>query len=155
MRSECFVRGSVLAGDRAPSGDVSIRSTDTSSWPRTCDSPPTAPTAETSSGEKHTRSGLYRTYCCLKSSCWTSRVCDPIGASWESRDTSVRVSTLLCLVQKCSSNIALHHLFMVRGRGITAAEWQLWFGFKPALRRYFTDICRDTVQIIKCTVFLF
>lgn len=35
MRSGCFERGSVLAGDRVPSEDASIKSTDTSSWPPT------------------------------------------------------------------------------------------------------------------------
>ncbi len=51
MRRECSVSGCVHANVRERSGGASIRSTVTSSWPPTWDSPPTAPTAEISSGK--------------------------------------------------------------------------------------------------------
>ncbi|CAB1311854.1 unnamed protein product [Coregonus sp. 'balchen'] len=49
MRSVCSESGLVLGGGRGPSGGVSTRLTDTSSWPRIYGNRPTAHTAETSS----------------------------------------------------------------------------------------------------------
>lgn len=96
MRSGCFERGLALAGDRAPSEDASIKSTDTSSWPHTWGNQPTAHIAEISSGKAtQTHISLIWCACCWVSLTPTSCVCDPPGACWGSRDTSVRVSTFL------------------------------------------------------------
>ena len=54
LRSVCFGSACGLGRGRVPYEGGSIRSTDTSSWPPTCGSLPTAPTAETLYGERHT-----------------------------------------------------------------------------------------------------
>ncbi len=155
MRSGCFERGSVLAGDRAPSGDASIKSTDTSSWPPTWDNRPTAHIAEILSGRKHTHTHTDlsdQTYLLLNQPGLNadSSVCDLIGACWGSRGTSVRVSTFLWRIP--ISQVTLRIMYYLSRRtqeGLHVAEWQLWFGRKPPSRRvvderHYTHIHCDT-----------
>ncbi|XP_064858630.1 protein kinase C epsilon type isoform X1 [Oncorhynchus nerka] len=64
QRSVCFGSACGQGRGRVPYEGGSIRSTDTSSWPHTYDSLPTAPTAETLYGERHTHTYLRQpTYC--------------------------------------------------------------------------------------------